>query len=151
MAENVIYGVGATSMPVETNVALGPLPENKSLFVQKLTNEVDPEPEIEKGLETIDSVFEKFKPKIEIDFKDDGGGDKSEEIKFEKLTDFMPEKMIAQSAHLSELNSQKDEFANIHAKLKSNSALQKVLSNEEQKEAFLGVLNSLISELKENE
>lgn len=150
MPENVIYGVGATSMPVETNVALGPLPENKSMFIQKLTNEDSPEPEIVKGLETIDAVFDHFKPKIEIDFDNEDGSTTSEEMNFTKLTDFMPDKMIAKSDHLNNLKGQKEEFANIHAKIKANTALQKVLSNPEQKAAFLGVLNSLIAELNEN-
>jgi Type VI secretion system, VipA, VC_A0107 or Hcp2 len=149
MPEQVTYGVGATSMPIETNVALGPLPENKSLFVQKLTNEDPAEPEIVKGLETIESVFDRFQPKIEIDFDNEDGSTTGEEISFQKLTDFGPDKMIAKSNFLNELNAQKDEYTNMHAKLKANTSLQKVLSTPEQKAAFISVLNNLIAELNE--
>jgi Type VI secretion system, VipA, VC_A0107 or Hcp2 len=149
MPEQVTYGVGATSMPIETNVALGPLPENKSLFVQKLTNEDPAEPEIVKGLETIEAVFDRFQPKIEIDFDNEDGSTTGEEISFTKLTDFGPDKIIAKSNFLNELNAQKDEFTNMHAKLKANTSLQKVLSTPDQKAAFISVLNNLIAELNE--
>jgi predicted component of type VI protein secretion system len=148
MPENVVYGVGATSMPVETNVALGPLPENKTMVVQKLTQQTPDEAEMVKGLENMESVFQKFQPNIEIDFDNEDGSTKSDEIRFEKLTDFMPEKMIAKNEFLQDLNAQKEEFSNIHGKLKANTALQKVLANAEQKEAFIAVLNAYIQELE---
>lgn len=149
MPENVVYGVGATSMPIETNVALGPLPQNKTMVVQKLTNEEQPEPELVKGLENMELVFQKFQPKIEIDFANEDGSTTAEEIKYEKLTDFQPASIIAKSPHLTELKAQAEEFNNISSRIKSNASLQKLLSDPNQKEAFLGVLNNLIKELQE--
>jgi predicted component of type VI protein secretion system len=150
MAENVIYGVGATSMPIETNVALGPLPQNKTMVVQKLTNDEQPEPELVKGLENMEMVFEKFQPKIEIDFLNEDGSTTGEEIKYNKLTDFQPSSIIAQSPHLTELKSQAEEYNNISTRIKSNASLQKLLSDPDQKDAFLGVLNNLIKELQDS-
>ncbi len=148
MPENVVYGVGATSMPVETNVALGPLPENKTMVVQKLTQEAPDEAVLVKGIENMEQVFQQFQPKVELDFDNEDGSTSPQELRFESIVDFKPEKMMEKNEFLKDLNAQKDEYGNIHSKLKANTSLQKVLANDEQKQAFIAVLNSFITELQ---
>jgi predicted component of type VI protein secretion system len=137
-------------MPVEVNVAMGPLPENRTLIVQKLTSEDQPDPQVVQGLETMNDVFNHFKPSVNVDFDEEDGSTKNEDIGFENLQDFKPEKFIAKSEKLNDLKAQKDEFANIHSKLKSNTSLQKILNDPSQKEAFLAVLNNLITDLQDS-
>jgi len=98
---------------VEVGEAILEFPQNRSLMVEKLTNEDPTRPEIVKGLKTMDDVFEHFKPKKEVEFQDMEGVPKKEMLNFSSVGDFGMKGITAQSSFLQGLEIQKDEYQKI--------------------------------------
>ena len=63
------YEIGGNERPVEASEAIGNIPQNRTLFVGKLTDEDPIAPETVEGLKTIDDVYEKFQPNVDVEFE----------------------------------------------------------------------------------
>ncbi len=62
------YGLGGTEVKLDANEAIQEIPQNKTLFVEKLTSDTPVKPEIVKGLTTIDDLFNLYKPQVNMEF-----------------------------------------------------------------------------------
>ena len=51
------YGIGGNEVKVDANESIAEIPSNRTLIVQKLTDEAPAAPESVYGLETIEDVF----------------------------------------------------------------------------------------------
>lgn len=51
------YGVGGNEVKIDANEAIAEIPSNRTLLVQKLTDEAALQPEMVYGLETLEDVF----------------------------------------------------------------------------------------------
>jgi hypothetical protein len=138
--------IGGQLVPRQSFEAISNISSNKTLLVQKLTSKptkIEPV----KGLKTIDEVFDHFKPGVEVEFEEENGAQRKEEIKFKSLLDFRKEGIIDQSDFLLKLQSQQDACNAIIKKLRSNKILKAALENPEAKKNFLGALQALIDEI----
>lgn len=54
------YGIGGNEVKVDANESIAEIPSNRTLIVQKLTDEAPAAPESVYGLETIEDVFQRF-------------------------------------------------------------------------------------------
>ena len=144
------YGVGGNEVKQDASEAMADLPENRTLFVQQLTDEAPPNPEGIYGLKTIEEAFDHFKPATSVDFKNEDGSTKNETLRFNNLGDFSPNSITAQSAFLQDLAMQKEQYQKITKQLKTNKLMQLVVENAEAKSAFLNSLNALLQELEES-
>lgn len=52
------YGIGGNEVKVDANESIAEIPSNRTLIVQKLTDEAPAAPESVYGLETIEDVFQ---------------------------------------------------------------------------------------------
>lgn len=120
---------------------------NKTLFVQKLTNNDPIKPEIVEDLQKIEDVFAHFKPEVDVELNKEDGSTIKENFKFGGLGDFDVKNLTNQSAFLKNLNLENDAFLKIIKQLKSNKSLKNVVENPETKAAFVNSLKSLIAEL----
>jgi predicted component of type VI protein secretion system len=100
-----------------------------------------------KGLKTIDDVFEHFKPNVEVEFEDENGALKKEELKFNSLLDFRRDGIINQSDLLKKLQIQQDACNAIIKRLKTNKILKTALQNPEAKKSFIQALQATINEI----
>jgi hypothetical protein len=145
-----IYGYGAEENKLNNaNEAMGELATNKSIIVQKLTDMEDPDPEEVRGLETIEDVFDYYKPSMELDFEDAEGGTVSEEIRFNNLGDFGKKGLTNGSQFLKGLQEEEDQNLKLVKALKSNKSLQKALQDPEARKAFAGAVSAMLAELEE--
>ncbi len=144
------YEIGGNERKVETSEAIVDISFNKTLFVQKLTDNEPLKPEKVEGLKTVEDVFEHYKPNVHIEFEDQEGSSKHENLAFKNLGDFSVKNMINQSDYLSNVSIEKDMSASVIKQLKSNKTLKTTLENNETKEAFINVLKSFIEELEAN-
>jgi hypothetical protein len=131
--------------------AIKDLQENRTMFVQKLTQNPPSRPEIVENLKTIDDVFENYKPSADVKFKDAEGSSVSEELRFNSLADFSLNGLTENSSFLSNLNIQTNTYQQILRELKNNNRLKKVLADAGGKAAMVKVLMAVIKELEENE
>ena len=142
------YGLGGTEVKRESIEALQEIPQNRTIFVEKLTQNQPLRPEMVKGLKTVDDVFDHYKPTIEIAFEDSDGLEKKTELNFSNLGDFGKKGIVNQSEFLKDLDTEKDQYLKVIKQLKTNKILKAALSDPDAKEALLDTIQNLISELE---
>ncbi|CAM1370677.1 conserved hypothetical protein [Tenacibaculum litoreum] len=145
------YGIGGNEVKVDANESIANIPSNKTLLIQKLTDEAPATPEAIYGLDTIEAVFEKFSPSVKLEHTDENGADVKESLNFNNLSDFNVENIKANSSFLNKLDIEKDQYLRISRQLSSNRALMKALSNPETKDTFIKILEESIKEIDQAE
>lgn len=143
------YGLGGTEVKTDAGEAILEIGQNKTLLIQKLTQDQPLKPKVVKGLKTIDDVFENYKPHVELKFEDADGVQSKESLKFNHLGDFGKNGIINQSKYLNDLSTEKDQYLKVVKQLKSNKILKAALSDPEAKEALLKSIKSLIAEIQQ--
>ncbi|HRH49196.1 MAG TPA: hypothetical protein PLP23_10615 [Panacibacter sp.] len=144
------YGVGGQEVKQDASEAMADLAQNRTLFVQKLTQEDPIKPEMVYDLKTIEDVFEHFKPKVSVDFENSEGATKNETLRFNNLGDFSTASITAQSTFLQDLAVQQEQYQKIIKQLKTNKLMKMVIENADAKNAFLNAMQALIQELDDN-
>ena len=142
------YGVGGNEVKIDANEAIAEIPSNRTLLVQKLTEEAPLQPETIYGLETLEDVFERFQPSVELEFQDQEGNEIPEKLDFKGLSDFSAKKLKENSPFLSQLNIEREQYHKISRLLSSNKALLKSLSDEEARAEMIQVLEASLVELE---
>ena len=143
------YGVGGNEVKIDANEAIAEIPSNRTLLVQKLTEEAPLQPETVYGLETLEDVFERFQPSVELEFQDQEGNEIPEKLDFKWLSDFSAKKLKENSPFLSQLNIEREQYLKISRLLSSNKALLKSLSDEEARAEMIQVLEASLVELED--
>jgi predicted component of type VI protein secretion system len=144
------YGIGGSERKLDNaNEAFADIQMNRTIFVQKLTGEAPYAPQAVYDLKTVDAVFNHFQPAVEVEMETEDGSTFNEQLNFNNLGDFGSKGIIKKSKYLQEVNDTKDESLKIVKELKSNKALQAILQNKENKEAFLAGIQAMIKELEE--
>lgn len=123
---------------------------NKTLFVQKLSYDDPIKPEIVEGLQTVEQVFDHFKPACDVEMDREDGSTSKENFKFGGLGDFDVKSLINQSPFLRNLNLENDAFLKILKQLKTNKSLKNVIENGDTKAAFVNALKAMVAELDDN-
>ena len=143
------YGVGGNEVKIDASEAIAEIPSNRTLLVQKLTEEAPLQPETIYGLETLEDVFERFQPSVELEFQDQEGNEIPEKLDFKGLSDFSAKKLKENSPFLSQLNIEREQYLKISRLLSSNKALLKSLSDEEARAEMIQVLEASLVELED--
>ena len=141
------YGIGGNEVNVDANESIADIPSNRTLLVQKLTDEAPVSPETVYGLQTVEDVFEHFSPSVNVEMQDDNGEDVLETMRFKNLGDFNADKLKENSDFLSKLDVGKEQNIKIARQLSSNKALLKALANPETRQAILDLLQSSLDEV----
>lgn len=123
---------------------------NKTLFIQKLTYDDPIKPEIVEDLQTVEQVFDYFKPNCDVELDKEDGSTTKENFRFAGLGDFDTKNLTNQSPYLKNLNVENDAYLKIIKQLRSNKSLKNVIENPETKSAFINALKALASELEED-
>ena len=142
------YGVGGNVRDRQLSEGMADIPMNKTLLIQKLTADPEVSPKVVKGLDTVEKVFENFRPAITVEMSDLDGAETDEKLSFNNLGDFGSKGILKQSKMLHNLNSEKEELYKFMKQIKTNKILKKVLENPAAKEAYISELKSLLEELK---
>lgn len=124
------------------------LPPSRTLYVSAFNS--NPEKEKVTGLETMEAVFEHFKPEVEAEFQDENGAPVFETMSFTKMKDFAPDGMLEQSPFLKELSGKEYNYDRFYKNLKNNRQLQTALKDPDTRAAYLTALQTLIGELKKS-
>lgn len=143
-------GIGGNEVPLDASEAIFEIPQNRTIFAQKLTADDPVKPELVEGLTTVEKVFEHYKPEVKVDFEDAHGSIRLENLKFKNLGDFGTKGITAQSNFLTGLETEKDQYQKIVKQLKTNKILKAALEDPDAKKALQDTLQSLIKELEEN-
>ena len=143
------FGIGGNEAPRDASEGIADIPMNRTLMIEKLTEDEAMKPKIVEGLKNVDEVFAHFKPSVEVEFQKEDGSSQSEQLHFANLGNFGAKGITNQSNFLKDLDLQKNEYAKIIKGLKSNKVLKNVLENPESKAAFLNALQAMVQEIEE--
>jgi predicted component of type VI protein secretion system len=144
------YGVGGNDVPLDASEAITNLAQNRTLFVQQLTQEAPVKPQAVYDLKTIEEVFQHFQPQVDVEFESEDGSPRPETLRFSHLGDFSTGSIAAQSPYLQDLSVQQDQYQKMIKQLDKNKLMKLVMANPEAKAAFMSALQSLLQELEEN-
>ncbi len=100
------YEIGGNIVSNSGGEAVLKIPCNRTMLVEQLSFNAPREAEIVYGIKSTKELFEHFKPLADFTFKIDcGTGEKviNEEIPFNKIEDFLPDRLLANSPALSAL------------------------------------------------
>src|SRR5579862_8727494 len=118
MADN--YGIGGNEVKTDASEAILEIAQNRTLMAEKLTKDAPVKPVIVQGLQSVEQVFENYKPEVSVDFQDADGATKKETLHFSNLGDFGIKGITEQSEFLKDNTTQKEEYLKIMKQLKSN-------------------------------
>ncbi|HNR69208.1 MAG TPA: hypothetical protein PKN24_14270 [bacterium] len=118
------------------------------MIAAQLTDEQSIEPEVVAGIQTLADLFGHYKPRKTIDFVDENGQPKPEEIAFGSLADMTPRGLAEKSEFLKNLMQNEEFISDFIRQIRSNKALQAVLADEAKRKAFLQVLDKMIAEIE---
>ena len=143
------YEIGGNERKIDVSEAFADIAHNKTLFVQKLTDNDPLKPEKVEGLKTVQEVFNHYKPNVDVEFEKYDGSTLTEKLQFTNLGDFSVKSIISRSQHLNNVSIEKDMSLSVIKQLKSNKTLKTTLDNEETKNAFISALKNFVTELEE--
>ncbi len=144
------YGIGGNEVKSDASEAFADIPQNRTLMMEKLTKDTPVKPQIVHGLQTIEQVFEQYKPAVEVEFADAEGMSRKETLSFSHLGDFGVKGITEQSAFLRDVTTQQDQYQKIIKQLKTNKIMKTALENPEAKQAMIDSIHALIQELNNN-
>lgn len=143
------YGLGGQERKGnDANEAISDIQKNRTLLVQKLTADAPFKPVVEEKLETVEAVFARYKPNIDVTFDDAEGTGVDETLRFQNLGDFGRKGITAQSNFLQGLNDQQEDYQKFIKQLKGNKVLQKIMADPASKAIYLTALQAMIQELE---
>ena len=144
------YGIGGNEVKLDASEAIADIPSNRTLLVQKLTEDDPANPELVYGLKTIDEVFQKFQPKVNVEMETANGETKPETLAFGKLSDFNADQVIRQSPFLNGLEMRQELYTKMARQLSSNKVLQKALGDEATRAAIIQAIDQAMAELADS-
>lgn len=146
------YGIGGEERKANNaSEGISDIPLNRTLFINKLTSDPAFKPEVVHDLKNINEVFQHYQPQVEMEFETEEGANVSEVLRFQSLSHFGKQGIIAQSPFLQNLNAEVNDLQKMVKQFKSNKIFKSVLENTEAKEQYLSALKALIQELEEAE
>jgi len=134
----------------ETGGSVNAISQNKTLYIGQFTDAVT-EPELFQEAPNINSVFEKFKPQVNVEFKNEDGDSVEETLSFKEMKDFEVNngngKLVSNSSFLLSVKNNVEANVKIKKQIEQNKRLRDILGNKQSKEELRNVLQNLLDEL----
>lgn len=141
------YGIGGNEVQLDASEAFTDIPQNRTLFAEKLTKNAPVKPVVVHGLTTMQDVFEHYQPTVEVAFENEDGIEQKETLSFQQVGDFSLKGITAQSDFLQSNAIKKEEYLKIIKQLKSNKILKSALSDPNSKAALIAAIDAMHQEL----
>ena len=128
------------SRPVEL------LPSNKTLYLDKLNNEEEPDTTPAKCV-NVDQVFKRFQPSVEVQLETAEGEEQAGTFDLNTLADFQADNLVGKNELLTKTFNEVEVLKDLVKQLGKNKSLLKALKDPEKKASFLKFLDSNIKRL----
>lgn len=126
-------------------------PQNKTLYIDQFTDMAPVKPGDVFQPETMEDVFNFYKPeKKNVQMLDLEGKPVKENFKFNAIKDFDDKELIKQSPYLAQQKSAVDSYKTIEQQLIKNKILRRAYENEESRKHLIVALQALLAELENN-
>ncbi len=98
---------------------------------------------------TLEDVFTKFKPKINVSLKDkEGNLNDDVPLTFNKMQDFSPKEITSNVPLMKDLKESEDAYNTMLRQLKNNNVFNRLLKKPDARQSLIGLFESLIDELE---
>ena len=125
--------------------------QNKTLYIGQFTEQVD-EPELFQEAQTMNDVFEKFKPSATVEFQNEQGDFVEETLSFNEMKDFEVNggngQLVSNSNFLLSVKNNIEANTKIRKQIEQNKRLRDILAKAESKDELRNVLQNLLDELE---
>ena len=142
------YEIGGNEVKPTNSEGISDIPQNRTMFIGRLTADEPVNPEAVADLKTVEDVYAKFQPNVDVEFEDAEGQTVKENFRFLNTADFQVKRMTVNSQFLGNLSVQKEFYEKLVKQLRTNKLLQKALENQESRQAMMDALSELRKELK---
>ena len=133
----------------EAQAGIPYVPQDKTLYIEQLTDMAPIKPGDIYQPETIEDVFEHYKPeKKGVQMSDLEGRPIRENFRFTAIKDFDDKQLIEQSTYLHQQKSTMDSYKNIEQQLIKNKVLRRAFEDEEGRKNLINALRALLAELE---
>lgn len=136
----------------ESNAKVNPIDNNKTLYIDQFTTDIDDEPQLYENIQTMDDAFAQLKPKVDVDFTTEDGGTISEELHFADMRDFETRegegRLVQNSEYLSGIKLKLDVSRRMQKNIKQNQKLRKIMADEQGRKELKQMLELLLGELE---
>lgn len=139
----------AKVLDVEAQDGIIEFPQNRTLYVEQLTDKAPIKPDGVFEPETLEEVFDHYKPeKKNVEMLDQNGKSVNENFQFGSLKDFDDKGLIEQSEFLKNQKSMIESYNLIEQQLLRNKLLRKAFEDEDARKNLVTALQALLSELQ---
>ncbi len=114
------------------------LDTNKTLFVAPLNEEAGENPQPVQ-CKTMSEVFTNFRPKVDISVEGEDGATSEAEVRFNRIMDFLPESVIAQSPALKAMHTELLLLKDLMNQLRNNKSLRKAVDSPDREILVKGI------------
>ena len=112
------------------------LKTDKTLFVAPMNDEAGENPQPVQ-CKTMSEVFANFRPKADISVEAEDGSTSDAEIRFERINDFLPDSVIAQSPTLKAIQTELAVLKDLLSQLRNNNTLRRGVDSAEERQALV--------------
>ena len=134
----------------EVGGSVNAISQNKTLYIGQFSDTVA-EPELFQEATNINAVFEKFKPQVNVEFRNEDGDSVDETLSFREMKDFEVNngngKLVSNSSFLLSVKNNIEANGKIKKQIEQNKRLRDILGNQQSKEELRNVLQGLLDEL----
>jgi predicted component of type VI protein secretion system len=123
---------------VDLTMGVEILDTNKTLFVAAMNDQAGDNPQPIQ-CKTMSEVFNTFRPQAEISVETEDGSTADADIKFNRVSDFLPENVIAQSAALKAMNTELLLLKDLMNQLRNNKSLRKAVDSPDREVLIKGI------------
>lgn len=124
-------------------------PLDKTLYIDQFTDLAPIKPGEVFQPETMEDVFEFYKPeKKNVQMHDQEGRPVTEDFRFNAIKDFDDKQLIGQSRYLSKQKAAMDSYKNIEQQMIKNKVLRRAFEDEEGRKNLVSALRALLAELE---
>lgn len=126
-------------------------PQNRTLYVDQFTDMAPVKPGEVFQPETMEDVFEYFRPeKRNVQMHDQEGRPVKEDFKFNAIKDFDDRELIKRSPYLGQQKATIDSYKMIEQQLIKNKVLRRAFEDEDGRKHLVAALQALLAELEKN-
>lgn len=124
-------------------------PLDKTLYMDQFTDFAPVKPGEIFQPETMEDVFDYYKPeKKGVQMHDQEGRPVTENFKFNAIRDFDDKQLIDQSPYLSQQNATMNSYKKIEQQMIKNKVLRRAFEDEEGRKNLISALRALLAELE---
>ena len=125
------------------------VPQDKTLYIDQFTDIAPVKPGEIFEAETMEAVFNKYRPeKKGVQMYDQEGRPVRENFRFTAIKDFDDKQLIEQSPYLHRQKAAMESYKNIEQQLIKNKVLRRAFDDEDGRKNLINALRALLAELE---